>query len=238
MCGADGVFHLEKEPVRAPRDFACPACRSIVVFQAEAAAILDEYERGQLLCLDDLVASAEFSDLAVLHIGHAGPIRNRLKRLDDYHETLFDPQRPAGEVVVRRPELSNQDHQSLTFDDERFDLLVSSHVLEHLPDWRVALAEAFRVLRPGGRYIFSIPDRVLRLRSHQRAEVVDGEIVNLDEPQFHKSPEGEPALVFTNFGRDLVDWMEHLGFVASIRRPHRPIQAARVNLVVVAVKPR
>ena len=237
LCGAEGVFQLEHAPIQAPRDFPCPSCGATVVFQAEASAILDEYERGQLVCLEELLTSPDFTDMAVLHIGRTGPIRNRLKRLNDYHETIFDPERQPGVTLIDRPELSNQDHQCFTFDDERFDLLVSSHVLEHVPDWRLALAEAFRVLRPGGRYVFSIPSRVLRPRSHRRAEVVHGEIVNIDEPRFHNSPSGEPALVFTDFGRDLVDAMEELGFVVSIRRPHRPIQAARVNFVVVAAKP-
>lgn len=44
------------------------------------------------------------------------------------------------------------------FADSSFDIVLASHVLEHLVDpWRVA-REIFRILRPGGRLIGAIPN--------------------------------------------------------------------------------
>ncbi|MBN2577693.1 MAG: class I SAM-dependent methyltransferase [Pirellulales bacterium] len=40
---------------------------------------------------------------------------------------------------------------NLPFAGEQFDLVAFSSVLHHVPDYRLPLAEAFRVLRPGGR---------------------------------------------------------------------------------------
>lgn len=40
----------------------------------------------------------------------------------------------------------------LPFADETFDLVASRAVLEHLPDIHLALREAWRVLKPGGRF--------------------------------------------------------------------------------------
>lgn len=42
------------------------------------------------------------------------------------------------------------------FDDESFDLAVSIHVLGHVPDAAVAIAEAARVLKPGGVLAFAV----------------------------------------------------------------------------------
>lgn len=42
------------------------------------------------------------------------------------------------------------DAEALPYEDETFDLLVGHAVLHHLPDVPAALAEAFRVLKPGG----------------------------------------------------------------------------------------
>ncbi len=237
ICGWVGRFTLEGPAERAPRDFRCSGCRATVVFQDEAAAILDEFEQGRMLTLDALITEPDFAELGVLHIGRTGPVRNRLKLLRDYQETVFDPEVPLGQTMAEQPQLSNQDHQRLTFEDGRFDLAVSSHVLEHVPDWRAALGEAFRVLRAGGRYIFSIPGRRLAPVSTERAAVVNGEIVHRHEARYHNSPEGDPALVFTDFGRDLVGVMQEIGFVVSLRRPHRVIQAAAVNFVVVGARP-
>ena len=45
----------------------------------------------------------------------------------------------------------------LDFADASFDVLVSEQVLEHLDDPGLAIAEAHRVLRPGGLFIVGVP---------------------------------------------------------------------------------
>lgn len=220
------------------RDFPCGGCRATLVFQDEAAAILDELARGDILCLEDLIATPAFSPTAIYHVGRSGPVRGRLRRAQDFQESEHRPDlAPGARTRGRGPTCTNQDHQSLTFPDGRFDLMVSSHVLEHVPDPTLALSEAFRVLRPRGRYIFTIPGGRLPERSAVRARVVDGEIEHLSEPQYHNSPEGAPALVFTDFGCDLLDTLEEIGFIATLRRPHRVVQEAQRGFVVVALKP-
>ncbi|PRY50029.1 methyltransferase family protein [Geodermatophilus tzadiensis] len=42
------------------------------------------------------------------------------------------------------------DATALPVDDGSVDLVVDFHALHHIPDWRAAVAEAARVLRPGG----------------------------------------------------------------------------------------
>ena len=47
----------------------------------------------------------------------------------------------------------------LPFADDSFDRVICSEVLEHIPDYRAALAEIRRVLRPGGLLCTSVPRR-------------------------------------------------------------------------------
>lgn len=49
------------------------------------------------------------------------------------------------------------DVQALPFGDSSFDYVCCSHVLEHVPDDRRALAELTRVLRPGGFAVVCVP---------------------------------------------------------------------------------
>ncbi len=49
------------------------------------------------------------------------------------------------------------DATRLPFDDESFDRVIASEVLEHIPDDNTALVELARVLKPGGRLAVTIP---------------------------------------------------------------------------------
>lgn len=53
--------------------------------------------------------------------------------------------------------LSVADALSLPFADDSFDKIICSEVLEHIPDYRSALAEIRRVLKPGGILAASVP---------------------------------------------------------------------------------
>jgi SAM-dependent methyltransferase len=53
--------------------------------------------------------------------------------------------------------MMHMDVTDLSLDDESFDVVYCSHVLEHIPDDRKAIAELFRVLKPGGWAILQVP---------------------------------------------------------------------------------
>ncbi|GGB77897.1 hypothetical protein GCM10007417_17250 [Glycocaulis alkaliphilus] len=51
------------------------------------------------------------------------------------------------------------DAGAIPFEDNRFDLAFSDNVVEHLDDPATVFAEVFRVLKPGGRFLFKTPNR-------------------------------------------------------------------------------
>jgi len=111
-------------------------------------------------------------------------------------------------------EYPEQDIQALTFADASFDLVLTSETLEHVPDFRKALLETRRVLRPGGRHVFTVPldPRLALTRSR------DGLA-----PLHHGRGGGPFALVtrrndmlaYTDFGLDVPDLLREAGFEAE-----------------------
>ena len=49
------------------------------------------------------------------------------------------------------------DAYRLPFPDDTFDKVIAAEILEHLPSDEVAMAELFRVLKPGGRLAVTVP---------------------------------------------------------------------------------
>lgn len=80
-------------------------------------------------------------------------------------------------VLASRNEYANQknirwsvgDAQVLPFRDQAFDLVVAFEVIEHLRDQVVMVAEAKRVLAPGGQLVVSTPNRLFYTESRNTA---------------------------------------------------------------------
>jgi SAM-dependent methyltransferase len=53
----------------------------------------------------------------------------------------------------KRASVQRADASALPFPDGRFDLVLSAAMLHHVIEWDLALAEAVRVLRPGGKLV-------------------------------------------------------------------------------------
>jgi ubiquinone/menaquinone biosynthesis C-methylase UbiE len=62
-------------------------------------------------------------------------------------------------VAARPATLRLMDARALEFEDSSFDLVYSFHALEHIPDFRKALREMSRVLRPGGTFCIGTPNK-------------------------------------------------------------------------------
>ncbi len=65
----------------------------------------------------------------------------------------------APEPRGRSFSLSSASALALPFADDTFDKIICSEVLEHIPDYRAALREIERVLKPGGLFCASVPRR-------------------------------------------------------------------------------
>lgn len=102
----------------------------------------------------------------VLEVGAGSGVHLRYlrHRFDEYLMTDANPafleqaagaERQAGSP--RKITIAREDATALTFEDNSFDRLIATHVLEHLPQPERVLREWARVVRPGGLITLVLP---------------------------------------------------------------------------------
>jgi hypothetical protein len=107
----------------------------------------------------------------------------------------------------------NEDVTRLTFADQQFERLISLDVFEHVPDYKRAFAEAFRVLKAQGKMMWTVPFSPLKRTNTVRATVRDGMICHLLPPEYHGDPlSDQGVLCFQYFGWEMLEQMKEAGF--------------------------
>ncbi len=117
--------------------------------------------------------------------------RQAMARWFTYTCSDFDERAHAGTVRI--------DLQAIDLPDASLDVLLTPHVLEHVPETDTALGEIARVLAPGGRMYLQVP-------------VLQGATAPPTEPEFH----GDDTPVFWRFGPDLTARLRDHGFTTTL----------------------
>lgn len=120
---------------------------------------------------------------------------------------------------VREDGIRHEDMTGLSFDDGGFDSILSFDVLEHVPDYRAALSECARCLKPnGGELFLTMPFLLNSEETLVRASLLaDGEIEHICTPEFHGDPinPSEGILCFYHYGWDVLETLQEVGFANS-----------------------
>jgi hypothetical protein len=129
-------------------------------------------------------------------------------------ESKADLQAALRLLDVANETLHFEDITQLTFRESTFDAVISLDVLEHVPAYLAALSEFFRILRPGGTLIVTIPFMQDSEKTKIRALMdADGSITHIEEPDYHGDPVREGGvLCFQDFGWDLLQVTRQCGF--------------------------
>jgi SAM-dependent methyltransferase len=106
--------------------------------------------------------------------------RAYMQRWFSYRTSDFDLSAHRGDIQL--------DLQQIDLPDASVDVILTPHVLEHVPDTDRALSELFRVIAPGGRMYLQVP-------------LTRGTTAAPTTPEFHD----DNTPVFWNFGWDLTD---------------------------------
>ena len=117
--------------------------------------------------------------------------RSMMRRYFKYTASDYDLSAHEGDIQI--------DLQAMALPDSSIDILLTPHVLEHVPDTEKALSEIYRVLAPGGRMYLQVP-------------LCYGSTQVSSTPEFH----ADNTPVFFNFGWDLTDKLRAAGFTTTV----------------------
>lgn len=144
------------------------------------------------------------------------------KRHPDMLGSEFQPDSEARRLLSRylaalggHGEVQFQDVTALSFADGSLDVVLSFDVLEHVPDYRAALAEFARTLAPGGVCIATFPFTDTPQTCTRARLTPQGEVEHLLEPEYHGDPISGGVLCFYHFGWDVLDAAAKAGFSSA-----------------------
>src|SRR5260221_1241669 len=162
----------------------CPACNSL--------------SRHRFLWLYLAQHLDPLRDASVLHLAPEPVIARELQdRAGAYTSADIEPGRAAVAADVT----------DLPFADESFDLIVCSHVLEHVPDDRAAMREMHRVLRLSGVALIQTPV------NYDQATTYEDPAVSDPDERLARFSQADHVRVF---GADVRERLERAGFRVTV----------------------
>lgn len=217
LCGHVGEYVVTEVPTRENHE--CATCRASLRYRLQARAITASCGRPDVT-LAELCAAPDFRQISIYEPGIIGPFRRLWRDLPGYVNSYYWPDVPPGE---EHEGVRCEDLRDLTFDDESFDLVVSSDIFEHVRRPLEGFGQILRVLRPGGRHVFTVPlGWPLPATTEARVDSSGPEDVFLAPPVYHGSPvDPQGSLVYTDFGMDLPEQLRELGFETATAHGYR-----------------
>jgi len=166
----------------------CPACGAF------------DRERFYKLYLERVERLNHSGSRAILHVAPEAQLRKWIKSMS-VHSYI------CGDLYPQDREMIKLDVTDIHFEDHTFDIILCSHVLEHVPDDRKAMRELFRVLKPNGFAIVNVP---IALNINQTYE--DFPIMDPAERLKHF---GQEDYVRIYAKRDFADRLREAGFTVE-----------------------
>lgn len=197
MCGKTLFVKLRNNDPSAIR---CVRCKASITSMAIASV------------LKELVP--DWEDKKIYELSSRGPFFSFLHKRASHLtcSEYFDDIAPG----AYKGTVQCQDVQELTYDDESFDLCTCTEVFEHVPNDLKGFREIYRVLKPGGLFLFTVPLSDRR-ETVDRVRLNKGKLIYLQEPEYHDDHirGAGSVLCYRNYGLDIIDRLNRAGFKDS-----------------------
>jgi SAM-dependent methyltransferase len=245
ICGSTGTLLFGMPDIELCRHFGidvlretllCKSCGSTNRQRTLAHMLISVLHR-QFACegaaLDRLTCQA--GKVEIWDTDAFGPIGARVGSVVNVTRSKYLPQLPFGVETERG--VYNIDLQQVSFPSNRFDVILTSDVMEHVRDDCRAHAEIFRCLRPGGAYLFTVPYDEDRAGTRRLVDTSSAEDVFLEPPHYHGDPISGKILAYRIYGRDLIERLEEAGFEARFEKSELAAEGIFGGDCFIAIKP-
>jgi len=150
--------------------------------------------------------------LRLLHFAPEPSLRSWLEHLANVDYLTADVGRSDVDAVLDMTEMGVR--------GETFDVIVASHVLEHVADYQAAMRELWRILRQGGTALVMVPLDAARPRTFEDPGITT--------PAARAEAYWQADHVRL-YGRDFEDRLRAAGFEVELARPSLTLPAAEVR---------
>lgn len=173
-------------PINDRKNAYCPRCGSL--------------ERHRLLFLY-LKRRRDFfiKNLRVLHVAPQKMLQKKFSKLRNLEYISIN--------IIPGKAMFKMDLTNLTFENNYFDIIICSHVLEHIIDDKLAMQELFRVLKKNGWGLILVP-----INSSVKDTLENSTI---SDPRTRKELYGQEDHV-RRYGLDFIDRLKNVGFKVEI----------------------
>lgn len=221
VCGAFTLIHVKGDNLR--ETCICIRCKSNNRQRQIAYVVCHAVGCAKKRRFSSLKGFTKLDDFAVYNTEARGAIHNWLSRMKNYIcSEYFGNSYKSGEFVNN---IMHQDLMNLSLSNESIDLVISSDVFEHIPDPYKAHEEVYRILKRGGRHIFTVPFYQTEFLDEDRT-ILDsnGNTVFLKEPIYHGDPlNSKGALVYKIFSLEMLVKLRKIGFRTNLYHLYMPL---------------
>ncbi|MBC2769842.1 class I SAM-dependent methyltransferase [Pusillimonas minor] len=158
--------------------------------------------------------------LRVLETDSFSSISKLLKNDSNLVRSSYIPGLPFGTEIEENR--FNINLEKIDFPDNSFDVILTSDVAEHIRNIDSAHSEIYRVLRKGGKYIFTVPFDPDCMGHHILVDTTQTVDVYLVPKQLHGDPLTGGILAYRVFGQKIFRDLESLGFSVEYLSTERP----------------
>lgn len=209
VCGKDVIMYYKgvqreqekKEERRSElrENFYCPICNATARWRYVISKVRRIYNKGMKVYM------YEYNSPAYLAAS------NFVSNDDLIGSEYFGSDYKSGEYVNG---VLHEDAANLSFENESIDIILSLDVFEHIYFYKEAFEEIYRVLKPNGKLILTIPMNPENEFTKDRAKIENGETTFIESPIYHGGANHTDfgVLVYTDFGWDIISIIKSIGF--------------------------